>query len=86
VVIYMGVSTAGRIAARLIAAGRSPSTPALVVFRASRPDERRIPTRLGDLAEAAASDTGPALLVVGEAMSAALASLAPTPGLREERA
>ena len=86
VVIYMGVSTAGRIAARLIAAGRAPSTPALVVFRASRPDERRIPTRLGDLAEAAASDTGPALLVVGEAMSAALASLAPTPGLREERA
>ncbi|MCA6299411.1 MAG: uroporphyrinogen-III C-methyltransferase [Phenylobacterium sp.] len=86
VVIYMGVSTAGRITARLIAAGRSPSTPALVVFRASRPDERRIPTRLGDLAEAAASDTGPALLVVGEAMSAALASLAPTPGLREERA
>jgi siroheme synthase len=70
----------------LLAAGRSPSTPALVVFRASRPDERRIPTRLGDLAEASSSDTGPALLVVGEAMSAALASLAPTTELREERA
>lgn len=86
VVIYMGASTAGRIADRLIAAGRAPSTPALVVFRASRPDERRIPTRLGELAGAAASDTGPALLVVGEAMSRALASVPPVSGLREERA
>lgn len=86
VVIYMGASTAGRIAARLIAAGRAPSTPALVVFRASRPDERRIPTRLDGLAEAAASDSGPAILVVGEAMSSALASLAPDCERRGERA
>lgn len=86
VVIYMGASTAGRIAARLIAAGRAASTPALVVFRASRSDERRIPTRLGELAAAAASDAGPAILVIGEAMAGALASLPRASGLREERA
>jgi hypothetical protein len=86
VVIYMGASTAGRIAGRLIAAGRSASTPALVVFRASQPDERRVSVRLGDLAAAAASDTGPALLLIGEAMAGAVASLPDLPAVREERA
>ncbi|MFM1960903.1 MAG: uroporphyrinogen-III C-methyltransferase [Pseudomonadota bacterium] len=86
VAVYMGASTAGRIAGRLIAAGRSASTPALVVFRASQPDERRVSVRLGDLAEAAASDTGPALLLIGEAMAGAVASLPDLPVVREERA
>lgn len=86
VVIYMGATTAGRIAARLTACGRSPGTPALVVFRASQPDEARITTTLAGLAEAAASDAGPAVLIVGEAMAEAEAHL---PGLalrREGRA
>lgn len=86
VVIYMGASTAGRIAARLIASGRSPATPALVVFRASRSDERRLTTRLDDLDAAAAADTGPALLVIGEAMELALASAPGQAFAREERA
>lgn len=90
VVVYMGASTAGRIASRLVAAGRAPSTPALVVFRASRPDELRVTTRLADLAAAAAVDAGPALLVIGEAMESALASLPEAPVIqpiaREERA
>lgn len=86
VVVYMGASTAGRIADRLISAGRSPATPALVVFRASRPDELRISTRLGDLAEAASADSGPALLIIGEAMAAALASVHEAAVSREERA
>jgi uroporphyrin-III C-methyltransferase len=72
VVIYMGLSTAAPIAARLMAAGRAPETPALIVENASRGDERRLVTTLAGLAEAAASLTGPALLVVGEAMSLAL--------------
>src|SRR5689334_22404704 len=46
VVIYMGVSMAAPIAARLIEAGRAGSTPALVVENASRADERRIVTTL----------------------------------------
>jgi uroporphyrin-III C-methyltransferase len=83
VVVYMGASTAGRIAERLIAAGRAPGTPALVVFRASRPDEVRCVTTLSNLGEAAACGSGPALLIVGEAMAEAIA-LAPTDFARQE--
>jgi len=73
VVIYMGVSTAQGIASRLIAAGRDGATPALVVENASRADERRIVTTLAELPQAAASVSGPALLIVGEAMALARA-------------
>ncbi|THD78247.1 MAG: uroporphyrinogen-III C-methyltransferase [Phenylobacterium sp.] len=73
VVIYMGLSMAAPIAARLMAAGRAGSTPALIVENASRADERRIVTTLGGLAEAAAALAGPALLIVGEAMALAQA-------------
>jgi uroporphyrin-III C-methyltransferase len=74
VVIYMGVSTATPIAARLIAAGRAGSTPALIVEGASLPTERRIVTTLAGLSDAASAVTGPALLIVGEAMALAQAS------------
>jgi len=73
VVIYMGLSQATAIAARLMAAGRDATTPALIVENASRGDERRLTTTLGGLAEAAASLNGPALLIVGEAMALAQA-------------
>jgi uroporphyrin-III C-methyltransferase len=73
VVIYMGLSMATPIAARLMAAGRVGSTPALIVENASRADERRVVTTLAGLAEAAATLNGPALLIVGEAMSLAQA-------------
>jgi uroporphyrin-III C-methyltransferase len=71
VVIYMGLSRAALIAARLIEAGRAPSTPALVVENASLPRERRIATRLDGLEAAAAGLDGPALLMIGEAMAMA---------------
>ncbi len=74
VVIYMGVSTAAGIAARLIGAGRAGSTPALVIENASRADERRIVTTLAELPAAAEQVAGPALLIVGEAMALAQAS------------
>ena len=77
-VIYMGLSTAAMIAARLMAAGRIGSTPTLIVENASRADERRIATTLAELSSAAKSVTGPALLIVGEAMSLAQASGSPT--------
>ena len=72
VVIYMGVSTAVAISGRLIKAGRAASTPALVVENASLPSERRIATTLAGLSKAAAEISGPALLMVGEAMSGAV--------------
>jgi uroporphyrin-III C-methyltransferase len=74
VVIYMGLSQAALIAARLMTAGRAGSTPALIVENASRADERRVVTTLSGLAEAASALSGPALLVVGEAMALALPS------------
>ena len=73
VVIYMGLSQAAPIAARLMAAGRAGSTPALIVENASRADERRLVTTLAGLADAASSLSGPALLIVGEAMALAQA-------------
>src|SRR5579871_1283661 len=82
VVIYMGVSTAAPIAARLMDAGRAGSTPALIVENASLPDERRIATTLAGLAEAAETVSGPGLLIVGEAM--ALATSLPLVGRDDE--
>ncbi|WP_371129796.1 uroporphyrinogen-III C-methyltransferase [Phenylobacterium sp.] len=76
VVIYMGVSTAAGISARLIGAGRAGSTPALIVENASRADERRVVTTLAALPDAAAQVAGPALLIVGEAMALAQAGTA----------
>jgi uroporphyrin-III C-methyltransferase len=66
VVVYMGLSTAPLISARLIAAGRHAATPVLVVENASRPDEARIVTNLGDLADRVSALDGPAILIIGE--------------------
>ncbi len=71
VVIYMGLTVAGEIAERLIAAGRAPTTPALIVVDASLASERRVKTTLAGLAPAAAGLAGPALLMIGEAMAMA---------------
>jgi len=73
VVIYMGLANAAAIAARLMHAGRAGTTPALIVENASLATERRVVTTLAGLAEAAAHLTGPALLIVGEAMALARA-------------
>jgi len=90
VVVYMGVSMAGPIAARLIEAGRAGSTPALIVEDASLPTEWRIVTTLAGLPAAAQGVSGPALLIVGEAMALALQSAHPgegrDPGLLSEGA
>jgi uroporphyrin-III C-methyltransferase len=75
VVVYMGLSTAPVIAARLSEAGRAPGTPALVVEQASLPGERRVLTTLSALAETAARLDGPAVLIIGEV--AALAQVEP---------
>jgi len=76
VVVYMGLSTAPVIAARLTEAGRSAQTPVLLVENASRADERRVLTVLAGLPEAAARLSGPAILIIGE-----VAALAEAQGL-----
>ena len=80
VAVYMGLSTAGRIAARLLAAGRSGATPVAVVENVSRGDERRLLTTLSDLPAAVTGLAGPAILIIGE--TAALADVAPRPMIR----
>jgi len=66
VVVYMGLSTAAVIAARLIEAGRAASTPVLVVESASLAGERRILSTLAGLDAALAGLDGPAILIIGE--------------------
>jgi len=86
VVIYMGLSTAPAIAARLIGAGRAGSTPVLVVENASQPDERRVSSTLSGLGEAVKALDGPALLVVGEVAALERALSAPASIEFEKRA
>ena len=74
--VYMGLSTAPVIAARLIAAGRAPSTPVLLVEHASGPQERRALCTLATLPATAAGFDGPVVLVIGEV--AALAQVGPS--------
>lgn len=66
VVVYMGLSTAPAIAARLMQAGRAGSTPVVIVENASRVEEQRVLTTLGGLADAVIGLDGPSVLIIGE--------------------
>ncbi len=68
IVVFMGLVTFAEIAARLIAAGRAPSTPAAAVRWATRRDQRVLTGTLGDLPEkiARAGLLPPTLILVGE--------------------
>jgi len=77
VAVYMGLSVAGQVAARAIAAGRAGSTPVAVIDRATHADQQVLHgtlSDLGGLVERAAL-SGPALLIIGEV--AAVAGLVP---------
>lgn len=69
VVFYMGVAELARISARLCACGAPPQRPAMLVERATLPEQRVICGNLSDIAArgAAAGVTAPALLIVGDA-------------------
>ncbi|KQN36658.1 uroporphyrin-III methyltransferase [Sphingomonas sp. Leaf407] len=77
--VYMGRAAAQTVMQQLIAAGRAPDTPVLVVVNASLPTERIIRGRLSSLAflVEAISAHDPAMLIVGEAVRATLAAEAP---------
>jgi len=66
--VYMGVSTAGLIAHRLLDAGWKPSCPVMAVENASRDSERRVVTTLADLAAdpERLQLKSPAVLIFGE--------------------
>jgi len=67
-VIFMGMFAFAGIARELIAAGRSPETPAIVVRWATRPDQETIEGTLATLPQliAASGMKPPATIIVGE--------------------
>ncbi len=73
VVVFMGVGTAGTIAARLVAAGRDPATPVAVIENGTRENEISAFGALGNVAEVIqiAGVNGPALLIIGEVVALA---------------
>ncbi|MFI4986355.1 MAG: siroheme synthase CysG [Alphaproteobacteria bacterium] len=77
--IYMGVSQAATIAARLVGHGLDPSTPAAVVENGTRQGEHVVTGRLGELASLVEAHgvAGPALIVIGEVVSFARAETLP---------
>ncbi len=85
-VVYMGVATAAKVAARLADAGMTNSMPVAVIENGTRHNERIVAGTLGELA--ALIDThaikGPAVLVIGRV--AALARRATLEALAEDAA
>jgi uroporphyrinogen III methyltransferase/synthase len=70
-VILMGLTTAGVVVERLIAAGRPPQTPALAVRWGTRPDQQAVQSSLGELpaAVARAQLKPPATIIVGDVVA-----------------
>ena len=73
VVVFMGVGTAGTIAARLVAAGRDPVTPIAVIENGTRANEISAFGQRGNVAAViyAAGINCPALLIIGELVALA---------------
>lgn len=64
--ILMGVHNLPAIAAKLIAHGRAPETPAAVIRWGTTPAQQTVVGTLADIAEKAAHIESPAVIVVGE--------------------
>lgn len=67
---YMGGREAAATAERLLAEGRRPDLPVVVVENCSRHDERILRLTLADLARGLAPGHGPVLVMMGEALAA----------------
>lgn len=73
-VVYMARRTMPALAARALAAGLDPATPAIVVINATRPDERMLRTTMAGIVAAmeATETTDPTLVLIGAAMAEAI--------------
>jgi uroporphyrinogen III methyltransferase / synthase len=71
IVVLMGVARIGRIAAELMAAGRSPDTPVAAVQWGTRPDQRTVRATLSTIADRALGT--PSTIVIGEVAASDLA-------------
>lgn len=72
-IVFMGLAALPRIAARLLASGLAPHTPAAVIERGTTHDQRTVRAPLGGIAArcAAAALEGPAIIVVGDVVKLA---------------
>ncbi|MGH9211339.1 MAG: uroporphyrinogen-III C-methyltransferase [Acidimicrobiales bacterium] len=71
IVVLMGVARIGRIAAALMAGGRSPDTPVAAVQWGTRPEQHTVRATLGTIANQSLAT--PAVIVVGEVAATDLA-------------
>lgn len=73
-VLYMGRDKFDFVAAKLVAHGRGPDTPAVAIENAGRPEARAIHGLLCDLGETLADSRfdGPVVLIVGEVAARAV--------------
>jgi uroporphyrin-III C-methyltransferase/precorrin-2 dehydrogenase/sirohydrochlorin ferrochelatase len=73
--VYMPARTLGELAAKVIAEGLDPRTPAIAVARATRPDEIVVAGAIADIAErvAAAALGGPLIVLIGQVLHGAAA-------------
>ena len=65
-VVLMGAGVLAAIAARLVAAGRAPSTPAAVISRATTSAQQVVAGTLADIADRARDLPSPATIVIGD--------------------
>jgi uroporphyrin-III C-methyltransferase / precorrin-2 dehydrogenase / sirohydrochlorin ferrochelatase len=71
--VYMGVRTAGHLAAELLARGLADDTPVRLIINATRPEMRSFLTTLAGIAACIAAEKpdGPALIMIGAAVGEA---------------
>lgn len=82
--IYMGAAQAEKVAAALLARGHGPQTPVVICESVSLPQFQAVRGTLADLPSLAARlGDGPALILVGEVMRAAMAGTTETATLVE---
>ncbi|WP_151446079.1 uroporphyrinogen-III C-methyltransferase [Lacisediminimonas profundi] len=70
IVQYMGGREAITTAERLLAQGRSPDTPVVIVESCSLPEQRIAHLTLGGLRQGIETCTGPVLVMIGDALGA----------------
>ena len=68
-VVYMPKKTLRTLSEKAIAGGLDPSTPAVAVANATRPDEMIVSKPIGDLADAPLPD-GPTIVLIGQSFDA----------------
>jgi uroporphyrin-III C-methyltransferase/precorrin-2 dehydrogenase/sirohydrochlorin ferrochelatase len=68
-VIYMPKKTIGEFVTRAMENSLAADTPAVAVARATRPDERVIVSTLSKLPEVLTGESGPLLVLVGQALA-----------------